>query len=118
MSTEPGQVRARSSSPEAERMRLREVVEGTAKLYGAKVKLVYKRNYPVTKNHAQRPRSPPRSPRRWSAANGSMPRWRRFMVAEDFSFKTALPYEKPRLQAVKLANQGAEPLKMRSELET
>src|SRR6266478_1340037 len=34
------QVRARSSSPEAERMRLREVVEGTAKLYGAKVKLV------------------------------------------------------------------------------
>ena len=40
------------------------------------------------------------------------------MVAEDFSFKTALPYEKPRLQAVKLANQGAEPLKMRSELET
>jgi metal-dependent amidase/aminoacylase/carboxypeptidase family protein len=31
--------------------RLREVVEGTAKLYGAKVKLVYERNYPVTKNH-------------------------------------------------------------------
>ena len=29
-----------------------------------------------------------------------------------------MPYEKPRLQAVKLANQGAEPLKMRSELET
>jgi metal-dependent amidase/aminoacylase/carboxypeptidase family protein len=26
-------------------------VEGTAKLYGAKVKLVYERNYPVTKNH-------------------------------------------------------------------
>ena len=31
--------------------------------------------------------------------------------------KAALPYEKPRLQAVTLANQGAEPLKMRSELE-
>src|SRR5216683_2207388 len=31
--------------------------------------------------------------------------------------KAALPYEKPRLQAVKLANQGAEPLKVRSELE-
>jgi hypothetical protein len=29
-----------------------------------------------------------------------------------------LPYEKPRLQAVKLANEGGEPLKMRSELET
>ena len=28
-----------------------------------------------------------------------------------------MPYEKPRLQAVKLANQGAEPLKVRSELE-
>ena len=33
--------------------RLREGVEGTAKIYGAKVKLLYKRNYPVTKNHAQ-----------------------------------------------------------------
>ena len=33
--------------------RVREVVEGTAKLYGAKVKLVYKRDYPVTKNHAE-----------------------------------------------------------------
>ena len=31
--------------------------------------------------------------------------------------KAALPYEKPRLQAVTLANEGAEPLKMRSELE-
>jgi amidohydrolase len=31
--------------------RVREVVEGTAKLYGAKVKVVYKRDYPVTRNH-------------------------------------------------------------------
>ena len=31
--------------------------------------------------------------------------------------KAALPYEKPRLQAVTLANEGGEPLKMRSELE-
>ncbi len=31
--------------------RLHEVVEGTAKLYGAKAKLVYKRDYPVTRNH-------------------------------------------------------------------
>ena len=29
--------------------------------------------------------------------------------------KAALPYEKPRLQAVTLANEGGEPLKMRSE---
>jgi hippurate hydrolase len=27
------------------------VIEGTAKLYGAKAKLVYKRDYPVTMNH-------------------------------------------------------------------
>jgi amidohydrolase len=31
--------------------RLHEVVEGTAKLYGAKAKLTYKRDYPVTRNH-------------------------------------------------------------------
>ena len=27
------------------------VVEGTARLYGAKAKLTYKRDYPVTRNH-------------------------------------------------------------------
>jgi hippurate hydrolase len=31
--------------------RVREVVEGTAKLYGAKATLTYKRDYPVTRNH-------------------------------------------------------------------
>jgi amidohydrolase len=31
--------------------RLHELIEGTAKLYGAKAKLVYKRDYPVTRNH-------------------------------------------------------------------
>jgi hypothetical protein len=31
--------------------------------------------------------------------------------------KAALPYEKPRLQTVTLANEGGEPLKVRSELE-
>jgi metal-dependent amidase/aminoacylase/carboxypeptidase family protein len=31
--------------------RLGEVVEGTAKLYGAKAKLTYRRGYPVLKNH-------------------------------------------------------------------
>jgi amidohydrolase len=47
---------ARSLTPEVQDLveaRLREVVEGTAKLYGAKVKLVYQRNYPMTKNHPQ-----------------------------------------------------------------
>src|SRR5215475_14265479 len=33
--------------------RVREVVEGTAKLYGAKATLTYKRDYPVTVNHAR-----------------------------------------------------------------
>jgi hippurate hydrolase len=32
-------------------MRLREVVEGTARLYGAKATLSYRRDYPVTANH-------------------------------------------------------------------
>jgi amidohydrolase len=31
--------------------RVREVVEGTAKLFGAKATLTYKRDYPVTRNH-------------------------------------------------------------------
>jgi hippurate hydrolase len=45
---------ARSLTPETRDLvekRLFEVVEGTAKLYGAKAKLVYKRDYPVTRNH-------------------------------------------------------------------
>jgi hippurate hydrolase len=32
--------------------RMREIIEGTAKLYGAKVKFSYRRGYPVLKNHA------------------------------------------------------------------
>jgi amidohydrolase len=32
-------------------VRLREVVEGTAQLYGAKAKLTYRRGYPVLRNH-------------------------------------------------------------------
>jgi len=31
--------------------RLHEVIEGTARLYGAKAKLTYRRDYPVTRNH-------------------------------------------------------------------
>ncbi len=45
---------ARSLSPDVRDLlekRLGEIVEGTAKLYGATAKLTYKRNYPVLKNH-------------------------------------------------------------------
>jgi amidohydrolase len=46
---------ARSLSADVQELlerRVREVVEGTAKLYGAKAKLTYTRDYPVTINHA------------------------------------------------------------------
>src|SRR5215204_5331696 len=45
---------ARSLSPQVQAVlekRLHEVVEGTAKLHGAKAKLTYNRDYPVTCNH-------------------------------------------------------------------
>jgi amidohydrolase len=45
---------ARSLSPQVRDLlesRLREVVEGTARLHGAKVAFTYKRDYPVTRNH-------------------------------------------------------------------
>src|SRR6185295_2143750 len=45
---------ARSLSPEVRdtlENRLRQIVEGTAKAYGAKAKLTYNRHYPVTRNH-------------------------------------------------------------------
>ncbi len=45
---------ARSLTPEVRDMlekRLHEVVEGTARLYGANAKLTYRRDYPVTRNH-------------------------------------------------------------------
>jgi amidohydrolase len=45
---------ARSLTPEVRDLleqRLHEVVTGTAQLYGATVKLTYKRDYPVTRNH-------------------------------------------------------------------
>jgi amidohydrolase len=47
---------ARSLSPQVQDLlerRLHEVVEGTARLYGATAKLTYKRDYPVTHNHAR-----------------------------------------------------------------
>ena len=45
---------ARSLVPEVQDLleqRLREVVENTARAYGAKAKLTYRRDYPVTRNH-------------------------------------------------------------------
>src|SRR5262249_40771166 len=50
---------ARSLTPEVRDLvekRVREVVEGTAKLYGAKAALTYKRDYPVTRNHERQTR--------------------------------------------------------------
>src|SRR5215468_10229138 len=47
---------ARSLSPDVRDLlekRLQEVVEGTARLYGAKATLTYKRDYPVLRNHEQ-----------------------------------------------------------------
>jgi hippurate hydrolase len=47
---------ARSLTPEVRDLlerRLHEVVEGTASLYGARATLTYKRDYPVTRNHAK-----------------------------------------------------------------
>jgi hippurate hydrolase len=51
-----GQLRgtARSLTPQTRDLvekRVHEVVEGVAKLYGAKATLTYKRDYPVTRNH-------------------------------------------------------------------
>ena len=46
---------ARSLTPAVQDLlekRLREIIEGTAKLHGAKVKFNYRRGYPVLKNHA------------------------------------------------------------------
>src|SRR5205814_2908413 len=45
---------ARSLTPEVRDLlekRLTEVVEGTARLYGAKATLTYQRDYPITRNH-------------------------------------------------------------------
>jgi len=45
---------ARSLTPDVRdrlEQRLHDIVEGTARLYGARAKLTYKRDYPVTRNH-------------------------------------------------------------------
>jgi amidohydrolase len=48
---------ARSLVPEVQDLldnRLKDVVEGTARLYGASAKLTYRRDYPVTRNHPEK----------------------------------------------------------------
>ena len=87
-----GQLRgtARSLTPEVRDLvekRVREVVEGTARLYGAKATLTYKRDYPVT----AQPRAADRvrgrgGVARWSARSASTPTVPPVMGAEDFSF--------------------------------
>jgi hippurate hydrolase len=47
---------ARSLTPEVQDLlerRLHDIVQGTAQLYGARAKLTYHRDYPVTRNHAE-----------------------------------------------------------------
>ena len=72
---------ARSLTPEVRDLleqRLHEVVEGTAKLYGAKAKLKYKRGYPVLGNHdAQTDFAAHGCRRDRRRATRSTPTWRR-----------------------------------------
>ena len=66
--------------------RLHEVVEGTARLYGATAKLTYKRDYPVTRNHERQAAFAAAVAAKWSAASGSTTDVAPVMGAEDFSF--------------------------------
>jgi amidohydrolase len=80
---------ARSLTPEVQDLveaRLREVVEETAKLYGAKVKLVYERNYPVTKNHPQQTAFAAAVASQVVGSERVDPAVPPVMFAEDFSF--------------------------------
>ena len=51
--------------------RLHEVVEGTARLYGAKATLTYKRDYPVTRNHERQTAFAAEVAPKWSARSAS-----------------------------------------------
>jgi len=66
--------------------RVREVVEGTAKLYGAKVKLVYKRDYPVTRNHERQAEFAASVAREVAGRERVDDQAAPVMGAEDFSF--------------------------------
>ena len=80
---------ARSLSPEVRdtlEHRLRELVEGTAKMYGAKAKLVYKRDYPVTVNHDRQTAFATEVAREIVGKERVDPAVPPMMGAEDFSF--------------------------------
>ena len=80
---------ARSLTPEVRDLleqRVREVVEGTAKLYGAKVKLVYKRDYPVTRNHERQAEFAASVAREVAGRERVDDQAAPVMGAEDFSF--------------------------------
>ena len=65
---------------------MREVVEGTARLYGAKASSTYKRDYPVTENHERQTAFAAEVASQSSARDGSTPPSPPVMGAEDFSF--------------------------------
>ncbi len=66
--------------------RLHEVIEGTAALYGAKAKLVYKRDYPVTRNHERQTAFAAEVAREVSGKDRVDDKVPPVMGAEDFSY--------------------------------
>ncbi len=66
--------------------RVREVVEGTAKLHGAKATLTYQRNYPVTRNHPKQTDFAAAVAARVVGEKNVDPDMLPIMAAEDFSY--------------------------------
>jgi amidohydrolase len=80
---------ARSLSPGVRDLlekRLQDVVEGTAKVYGAKATLKYRRGYPVLKNHAAQTDFAARVAGEIAGQDKIDTDWPPVMGAEDFSF--------------------------------
>ena len=84
---------ARSLTPEVRDLleqRLHEVVEGTAKLYGASAKVTYKRDYPVTRNHERQTAFAADIAREVVGRERVDTNFAPIMGAEDFSFMLEL----------------------------
>src|SRR5947208_3296380 len=80
---------ARSLLPEVRdtlENRLREIVEGTAKAYGARATLTYNRHYPVTKNHPQQTEFAAAIASEVAGGDAVDPNTPPVMGGEDFSF--------------------------------
>ena len=80
---------ARSLLPEVRdtlENRLREIVEGTAKAYGARATLTYGRNYPVTKNHERQTEFAAAVATQIMGTDAVDPNTPPLMGGEDFSF--------------------------------